>query len=122
MHTNSWTAVDNYIKEQLPIYVGKTTDLWSYLSSDFNTWEEELPKDAAMVYFAILPTMGVVPQQKLDWLADFLTDKLSSRPLNSVAVILHTNRCGDEVKHEKKNVKDLSCTACASITIASNCM
>ena len=43
-----------------------------------------------------MPTLGVVSQLKLDWAADFLAEKLSARPLTSVAVILLPNRPGED--------------------------
>ncbi len=51
-------------------------------------------------------TLGCVAELKLDWAVDFLTEKLSARPLTSVAIIILPNRPSDEKSAAKKEEGD----------------
>ena len=85
MHEKSWTSVDNYIKAEHPVFVHRTVDLWSDLAGEYNEWQESLPADARVIFWLPMPTMGCVPMVKLDWAADFVTEKLTLRPYTSIA-------------------------------------
>ena len=80
--------------------------MWANLPTKYNTWEEEQDMDTLWIYYLNMTTMGVVPKIKLDWCADWLTDKLTQNPVTSIGIIVQTNRAGEDVKKEKTDDDD----------------
>ena len=51
--------------------------------------------EECFILYICLPTMGVVPAGKQNFVLQLVTGFLSARPNNSIAVILHANRASD---------------------------
>ena len=106
LHESSWTATEQFLDHMSPVMVEKTQDLWSNLPGQFNEWEVQLPFGArsyVWIYWVLLPTCGSVNSIKLDWFADFVTDKLATNPHNSDAIVFQTNRASDDVDAKVKS-------------------
>ena len=54
------------------------------------------------LYYLNLCTVGVVGATKLSWFTEFLSSKLHEAPESSMAIIIQTNRAGDDLAMKKE--------------------
>jgi hypothetical protein len=87
-HAKSWDAVDKFMADTYPIHTHKTSDLWARLPPVINSWDESLPPDSHYIVWVNFPCMGAVSSTRLEWIADYVADRLTAHPLTSAAIIL----------------------------------
>lgn len=69
--------------------------LWPGDQRDQLSKDVRAPEDHAVIAWANLTTVGVMPAAKYDWFLTSLSNLLANHKRNSIGVIIHCNRASD---------------------------
>ena len=105
-HDTAWSLVNAHMEKAYPTFAFKTIHLASKLPAKLSPWLNKVfsagglrrVDNEATVMFVNLPTMGVPPAAKVDWVMNYVTTMLNENPRNAVAIFVHANRAMDQDK------------------------
>jgi hypothetical protein len=105
-HTQSWSEVHQYVETHLKVWAAKANQMvlptllpWLESSMDDMTFVRSDTEEGCILW-CNLPTVGVVSAMKKDYFLQLITGLLTSRPSNSICVVLQANRAS-ETKQRK---------------------
>ena len=100
-HAKSWEVVAEFVQENYQVWsvrleqsILPTLLPWLDGQMERLTFNRVRAEECYVLYIC-LPTMGVVPAGKQNFVAGLVTAFLAARPQNSVAVIIHANRASE---------------------------
>ena len=102
-HTRSWQIVSDFLKQNLTLFVGKTSDGESTILPQSRAWLKDMSievgnshDDHQIVLLLNCPSIGVLSAARLSFILTYISNILSDFPLNSVCFLIHPNRAGHQ--------------------------
>jgi len=99
----SWDIVSQFLKENLTIFTGKGSELESTVMPASRAWLREVAAehgnhfdDHCIVLWCNCASIGVMGASRGMFILSYITNVLADFPLNSVCVLVHPNRAGQQ--------------------------